>query len=54
MHSSANALPIRLERAGFHVEAEHTAAGKQAALVPSLTTSPRAPLGPSDVYIGDL
>jgi hypothetical protein len=48
--SSAKAFPIRRDRTGFHVEAEQTAAGKQAALVPPLNTSPRAPFGPSDVY----
>jgi hypothetical protein len=37
---------------GFHVAAEQTAAGKHAALVPPVKTSPRAPLGPSLVYAG--
>lgn len=35
---------------GSHVAAEHTAAGKHAALVPPVNTSPRAPFGPSLVY----
>jgi hypothetical protein len=48
--SSANAWPICFAFSGFHVAAEHTAAGKHAARVPPVNTSPRAPFGPSLVY----
>jgi hypothetical protein len=48
--SSANALPMLWADSGFHVAAEQTAAGKHAALVPPVNTSPRAPLGPSLVF----
>jgi hypothetical protein len=50
--SSPRATPILYARSASNVEATLQAAGKQAAVTPPWNVAPRAPLGPSDVLLG--